>query len=73
MKSLKELKKLLLLSMLKSEERKLLKLTEQNNAMLKEIIAYINYINGHASSENDADFSRNILANVISTSIFRDR
>ena len=70
MKSLKELKKLLLLSMLKSEERKLLKLTEQNNALLKEIIAYIN---GHASSENDADFSRNILANVISTSIFRDR
>lgn len=37
--------------------------------MLKEIIAYINYINAGADEENNNDFLRNVAANMISTAI----
>ena len=47
----------------------LLKLTKENNEMLKQIIAYINYINGHASNENENDFIRNVIANLISNNL----
>lgn len=48
---------------------KLLQLTEENNYMLKQIIAYINSVNRNADNENNNDFIRNILANLISNTI----
>lgn len=44
----------------------LLQLTRENNYMLKQIIVYLNNINANADNENDNDFIRNILANLIS-------
>ena len=49
------------------EEQWLLQTVKENNKMLKQIIAYINYINSKADSENVDDFGRNILANMVST------
>ena len=49
------------------EEQWLLQTVKENNKMLKQIIAYINYINSKADSENADDFGRNILANMVST------
>ena len=46
----------------------LLELTRENNKMLKQIITYINYINSNASNENENDFVRNVIANLISNS-----
>ena len=50
----------------------LLRLVQENNLMLKQIIAYINGVNSQASTENENDFVRNIIANLISSS-FTDR
>lgn len=47
----------------------LLQLTKENNYMLKQIIAYINHINANADNENNNDFIRNILANLVSNQI----
>lgn len=47
----------------------LLELIKENNEMLKQIIAYINYINGHANNENENDFIRNVIANLISNNL----
>lgn len=47
----------------------LLQLTRENNYMLKQIIAYINHINANVNNENDNDFIRNILANLISNTV----
>ena len=52
--------------------QELLRLTQENNLMLKQIIAYINGVNSQASTENENDFIRNIIANLISSS-FTDR
>lgn len=41
--------------------------------MLKQIIAYINHINRNANSENEQDFMRNILANMISNGLELNR
>lgn len=38
----------------------------ENNVMLKEIIKYINYISFNANNENENDFMRNVLANLLS-------
>lgn len=47
----------------------LLKETHENNIMLKEIIRFINtYLSNH-NNENDNDFFRNVLANLISNGI----
>ena len=43
--------------------------TNENNYMLKQIIAFINGYIAKANSENDNDFQRNILANLISNMI----
>lgn len=51
------------------EEQELLNLTRDNNRMLKEIIAYINLKESQANKENDDDFFRNVVANLISNSI----
>lgn len=48
--------------------QELLRLIKENNKMLKQIIAYINYINSKADSENENDFVRNVIANLISNS-----
>ena len=51
------------------EERELIRMTAENNYMLKSIIKYLSdqYIN--ADSENFNDFIRNIVANMISTNM----
>ena len=41
-------------------------LLKANNQMLKQIIEVINYHIAHANEENDNDFERNVLANLIS-------
>jgi hypothetical protein len=49
--------------------KQLLKETHENNVMLKEIIRFINtYLSNH-NNENDNDFFRNVLANLISNGI----
>ena len=47
----------------------LLQLVKENNYMLKQIIAYLNNVNANADNENNNDFIRNIMANLISNSI----
>lgn len=47
----------------------LIRLTKENNYMLKQIIAYINHINANADNENNNDFIRNILANLVSNTV----
>lgn len=49
--------------------REILELLKENNKMLKEIIRYINYINAHAETENNNDFVRNVVANLVSSHI----
>lgn len=44
----------------------LIKETHENNIMLKQIIKVINHYISRANSENENDFARNILANLIS-------
>lgn len=47
----------------------LLKETHENNIILKEIIKFINtYLSNH-NNENDNDFFRNVLANLLSNGI----
>lgn len=49
--------------------KEILELLKENNKMLKEIIRYINYINAHADAENNNDFVRNVVANLVSNRI----
>lgn len=49
--------------------KEILELLKDNNRMLKEIIRYINYINAHADAENNNDFVRNVVANLVSNRI----
>lgn len=46
-------------------------LLKDNNRMLKEIINAINIYLSNYTSENQEDFARNILANLISSKITR--
>ena len=41
-------------------------LLKENNKMLKQIVNVLNYYISHAREENEHDFSRNVLANLIS-------
>ena len=43
--------------------------THQNNIMLKQIIKYINHTIANHHQENEDDFGRNILANLISNGV----
>lgn len=45
---------------------KLLNITKENNKMLKQIVAYINFINKNHDNENSQDFMMNVVANIIS-------
>lgn len=58
-------------AMTKQEERELLRLTKANNKMLKEVIRYINFINSRSEEENNYDFLRNVIANLISNGVGR--
>lgn len=49
--------------------KEILELLKDNNRMPKEIIRYINYINVHADAENNNDFVRNVVANLVSNRI----
>ena len=51
------------------EERELIRMTAENNYMLKSIIKYLSDQHTNADSENFNDFIRNILANMISTNM----
>lgn len=42
------------------------RLLKENNIMLKEIIEVFRYYITHANQENEHDFGRNVLANLIS-------
>lgn len=42
-------------------------LLKENNKMLKAIINVLNYYIAHAREENENDFGRNVLANLISS------
>jgi hypothetical protein len=51
------------------EERELIRMTAENNYMLKSIIKYLSDQHINADSENFNDFIRNIVANMISTNM----
>ena len=51
------------------EEREIIRMTAENNYMLKSIIKYLSDQHINADSENFNDFIRNILANMISTNM----
>ena len=51
------------------EERELLRMTTENNIMLKSIIKYLSDQRNNSDNENFNDFIRNIMANMISTSL----
>ena len=53
--------------------KKIYNLLRDNNRMLKEIIRYINYINSSAETENNNDFIRNVIANIISNPFTKGR
>lgn len=46
--------------------KQLVKETHENNLMLKQIINFINLTTSNANIENENDFGRNVLANLIS-------
>ena len=47
--------------------KQLLKETHENNIMLKQIVKIINTHNARHHQENEDDFMRNVLANLISS------
>ena len=49
--------------------KQLIKETHENNIMLKQIIKVINTWFAHHNQENENDFDRNVLANMISSVI----
>lgn len=54
--------------MTENEEKELLRLTKENNFMLKQMYGYLSQHLANANQENIEDFIRNIIANVISNS-----
>lgn len=44
----------------------LIYLTKENNKMLRQIIRYLNYISFNSENENNNDFIRNVIANIVS-------
>ena len=51
------------------EFKQLIKETHENNIMLRQIIKYLNKEIAYANTENENDFVRNIMANLISSGI----
>lgn len=52
--------------MTRREERKLLREVHENNIMLRQFIAIARYYITNAQQENEDDFGRNVLANLLS-------
>ena len=48
------------------EFKQLIKETNENNIMLRQIIKVINTWFAHHNQENDNDFNRNVMANLVS-------
>lgn len=48
------------------EFKQLIKETHENNIMLRQIIKVINTWFAHHNQENDNDFNRNVMANLVS-------
>jgi len=57
----------------KMEDRldKLLRIEKENNKMLRYIIKYISHNLYREHNEELEDFGRNVLANIVSTKIFK--
>lgn len=53
------------------EEKELLRLTRENNYMLKKLLEYFAKESINANTENANDFMMNLVANLLSTSIER--
>lgn len=51
------------------EYKQLIRETHENNIMLRQIIKYLNKEIAYANTENENDFIRNIMANLISSGI----
>lgn len=47
----------------------LIRLTKENNMMLRYLVGFVNQYKANYNSENDTDFIRNIIANMISNNI----
>ena len=43
--------------------------THENNIMIRQIVGFINHTILNARKENEDDFGRNVLANLISTNL----
>ena len=48
------------------EFKQLIKETHENNIMLRQIIKVINTLFAHHNQENNNDFNRNVMANLVS-------
>ena len=51
------------------EFKQLIKETHENNIMLRQIIKVINTWFSHHNQENDNDFNRNVMANLVSNGL----
>ena len=51
------------------EFKQLIKETHENNIMLRQIIKVINTWIRHHPQENDNDFNRNVMANLVSSGL----
>lgn len=51
------------------EYKQLIRETHENNIMLRQIVKYLNKEIAYANTENENDFVRNIMANLISSGI----
>ncbi len=58
--------------MTRKEERKLIEEVHENNIMLHQICDVINMYLSRHHQENEDDFNRNILANLISSGLSLD-
>lgn len=47
----------------------LIYLTKENNKMLRQIIRYLDYISLNSENENNNDFIRNVIANIVSNGL----
>lgn len=57
--------------MTRTEETFLLEATSQNNKLLNQIIGVLNNLIVKHNQENDEDFTRNVVANLVSESFSR--
>ena len=55
------------------EFKQLIKETNENNIMLRQIIKVINTWFAHHNQENDNDFNRNVMANFVSSGLDFDK